>query len=71
MLIVLGRADVFLRIFSICPIFNLILTVYLSCYHGYIGTALSIIISQIIIAIFMSYYANDIEQKQSEKIKLC
>ena len=71
MLIVLGRADVFLRIFSICSIFNLILSVVLSYYHGYIGTAISSIISQIIIAIFMGYYANDIEQKQSEKIKLC
>ena len=62
-LIVLGRSDIFFKIFSICSIFNLILCTVLSYYNGYIGTAISSAISQIIIAILMYYYANEIEKK--------
>jgi PST family polysaccharide transporter len=68
-LIVLGRADIFFRIFSICSIFNLILCSVLSYYNGYIGTAISSITSQIIITVFMYYYANNIENKKLKESK--
>jgi PST family polysaccharide transporter len=69
-LIVLGRADIFFKIFSVCSIFNLILCVVLSHYNGYIGTAISSAISQITIAVFMYYYANDIVKNKLNEIKL-
>lgn len=61
-LIVLGRSDVFFKIFSICSIFNLILCMILSYYYNYIGTASSSIISQIIITVLMYYYANKVQK---------
>lgn len=65
-LIVLEKSSVFFKIFSICAIFNLVLCTILSYYYSYIGTATSSIISQIIIAFFMYYYASDVQKKRLE-----
>ncbi|MCG2610369.1 oligosaccharide flippase family protein [Flavobacterium sp. SM15] len=62
-LIVLGRADIFFKIFSACAVFNLILCAVLSYYFNYLGTASSSIISQIIIAFLMYYYASGVQKK--------
>jgi polysaccharide transporter, PST family len=56
-LIVLGRSDIFFKVFSICSILNLIVCAVLSHYYSYIGTAISSIITQIFIAGLMGYYA--------------
>ncbi len=69
-LIVLGRTDIFFKVFSICSILNLIVCATLSYYYSYIGTAISSIVTQIIIASLMGYYANKIENKPLEESKL-
>lgn len=66
-LIVLGRSDVFFRIFSACSILNLMSCALLSYYYKYVGTAISSIVTQIIIAGLMAYYAHSIQKKQLEK----
>ena len=65
-LIVLGRSDLFFRVFSICSILNLIVCSVLSYYFSYIGTAISSIVTQIIIAGFMGYYAVNIQNKRAK-----
>lgn len=67
-LIVLGRSDIFFRVFSICSIINLIVCAFLSYYYSYIGTAISSIVTQIAIACFMGYYANNVQSNLLEKV---
>jgi PST family polysaccharide transporter len=66
-LIVLGRSDIFFKVFSIFSVINLFLCTILSYFKGYIGTAISSSISQILIAFLMYYYANKVEKSYSEK----
>jgi PST family polysaccharide transporter len=66
-LIVLGRSDVFFRIFSICSVINLVSCAILSYVYGYIGTAVSSIVTQIVIAGLMGYYATTIQNSRLEK----
>ena len=67
-LIVLGRSDIFFKVFSICSILNLIFCVLLSYFYNYIGTAISSIVIQIVIAGLMGYQANKIQNKGLEKV---
>jgi polysaccharide transporter, PST family len=64
-LIVLGRSDIFFKIFSICAIFNLILSIFLTYSYGYLGTAISSSVSSVIIVIWMYYYAKPFMRKNS------
>ena len=66
-LIVLGRSDVFFRIFSICSVINLVSCAILSYVYGYIGTAVSSIVTQIVIAGLMGYFASTIQNSRLEK----
>lgn len=65
-LIVLGRSDVFFRIFSICSVLNLFCCAILSYSYSYIGTAISSIVTQILIAILMGYFAISIQKRYSK-----
>jgi PST family polysaccharide transporter len=67
-LIVLGRSDIFFKVFSICSILNLMFCALLSYFYNYIGTAISSIVIQIVIAGLMRYHANKIQSKQLDKV---
>lgn len=67
-LIVLGRSDIFFKVFSICSILNLMFCALLSYFYNYIGTAISSIVIQIVIAGLMGYQANKIQNKGLEKV---
>ena len=67
-LIVLGRTDIFFKVFSICSILNLMFCALLSYFYNYIGTAISSIVIQIVIAGLMGYQANKIQKKGLEKV---
>jgi PST family polysaccharide transporter len=69
-LIVLGRSDIFFKVFSICSVANLILCATLSYYFNYIGTAISSIVTQIVISGLMWYFAKDILAKTAVKTEL-
>jgi PST family polysaccharide transporter len=64
-LIVLGRSDLFFKIFSICAIVNLILSIFLTYSYGYLGTAISSSVSSVIIVIWMYNYAKPLMRKNS------
>ena len=66
-LIVLGRSDIFFKIFSICAIFNLIMSVILTYSYGYLGTAISSSVSSVIIVIWMYHYAKPFLRKKTEE----
>lgn len=63
-LIVLGRSDIFFKVFSICSVLNLIVCAVLSYYYSYIGTAISSIVTQIVIASLMGYYGTKIQRER-------
>jgi PST family polysaccharide transporter len=65
-LIVLGRSDIFFKIFSICAVFNLILSVILTYSYGYLGTAISSSVSSVIIVIWMCFYAKPFLRKKTD-----
>lgn len=67
-LIVLGRSDVFFKIFSVCSIVNLLSCAILSYAYNYIGTAVSSIVTQIFITVLMGYFANTIQKRHLKPV---
>lgn len=54
------KEKLFFRVFSVCSVFNLIMCTLLSYKFSYIGTAVSVSVTQLFIVVGMFYYARPI-----------